>query len=199
VALIGESGMGKSSLLRLIETQVSHQLNLPRKPIYLDLGNVISDNDFYYELCCQLDINCNYENPLKGIRLTHELKKHRLLLLLDGLRKDMVWEGFTNPVRNQLRSLANEVDAPLRLVVAADRHLTELFADSGADSPFENVCLEIPLKPWDETTIRNFIHQRLANTNINFSESQIQELITKSKGNPQKLMMYCYEMYQQWC
>jgi type II secretory pathway predicted ATPase ExeA len=197
VALIGESGMGKSSLLRLIETQVSHQLNLPRKPIYLDLGNVISDNDFYYELCCQLDINCNYENPLKGIRLTHELKEHRLLLLLDGLRKDMIWEGFTNPVRNQLRSLANEVDAPLRLVVAADRPLTRLFADSGADSPFENVCLEIQLKPWDENTIRQFIHHRLAGTNVRFSESQIQELITKSQGNPQNLMVLCYENYKQ--
>jgi type II secretory pathway predicted ATPase ExeA len=199
VALIGESGMGKSSLLNCIKSQAEKKLTSPRKPIYLDLGNFTTDNDFYYELCCQVGINCDYDNPFKGIRLSHELKKHRLLLLLDGLWKDMNWQGFTNPVRNQLRSLANEFDAPLRLVVAADKPLTQLFADSGKDSPFENVCIEIQLQPWDETTIRNFINHRLADTNIHFSEVQIQELIRKSRGNPQKLMMLCYEIYKKYC
>ncbi len=200
VALIGESGIGKSSLLNLIKIQAEAQLSSPRKPIYLDFGNVITDNDFYYGLCRKVGIDCDYERPLKGFLLKQELEKHRLLLLLDGLRRDMVWEGFTNPVRNQLRSLANTgLDAPLRLVVAADRPLTSLFADSGAVSPFENVCLPVELKPWDETTIRNFIYHRLAHTNVHFSESDIREAIKKSKGNLQKLMMFCYETYKKYC
>lgn len=200
VALIGESGTGKSSLLNLIEMQAESQLSSYRKPIYLDFGNVITDNDFYYGLCSQLDIDCDHNSPPKGVLLQQELEKHRLLLLLDGLRRDMVWEGFTNPVRNQLRSLANTgLDSPLRLVVAADKTLTKLFADSGADSPFENVCLEVELKPWDETRIRNFIDHRLADTNICFTESDIQAVIKQSKGNLQKLMVFCYKTYKKYC
>ncbi len=200
VALIGESGIGKSSLLNLIKIKAESQLNSPRKAIYVDCGNVITDNDFYYGLCSQLGINCDYDHPPKGFLLKQELEKHRLLLLLDGLRRDMVWEGFTAPVRNLLRSLANTgLDAPLRLLVAANKNLTQLFADGGANSPFEKVCIEVELKPWDQTTIRNFINHRLADTNIHFSESDIQEAIKKSKGNPQKLMMFCYETYKKYC
>ena len=55
VALIGESGMGKSSLLNLIKIRAENKLKPPRKPIYLDFGNIITDNDFYYGLCYQLD------------------------------------------------------------------------------------------------------------------------------------------------
>lgn len=131
VALIGEQGIGKSSLLNLIINQTENRLKKPRKPIYLDFGNVIQENDFYYGLCSHVGIKCNHAAPPKGTDLTNLLKNHRLLLLLDGLRRDMVWEGFTNPVRNQLRSLANDIDAPLLLVVAADQPLTKLFADSG--------------------------------------------------------------------
>ncbi|HAC63148.1 MAG TPA: hypothetical protein DCF68_06305 [Cyanothece sp. UBA12306] len=197
VALIGESGMGKSSLLNVIKYQCESNLNSPRKPIYLDFGNIITGNDFYYGLCSQVGINCDYDNPLKGVPLEEELRRYRLLLLLDGLRRDMVWEGFTNPVRNQLRSLANTgLDAPLRLVIAANRSLDELFADSAGGSPFDNVCLEVEIEPWDETIIRNFISHHLANTRIRFSESDIQEAIEKSQGNPQKLMQFCYKMYR---
>lgn len=199
VALIGESGMGKSSLLNLIKIKAESHLTSPRKPIYLDFGHIVTENDFYYGLCHQVGINCDYAHPLKGVLLTHELEKHRLLLLLDGLRKDMIWEGFTNPVRNQLRSLANQgLETPLRLVVAANKNLTQLFADSGADSPFDNVCLEVELKPWDETIIRNFINHYLADTNIDFTESDIQEAIEISKGKPQKLMEFCYKTYKKY-
>lgn len=198
--MIGESGMGKTSLLDLIKIKSKDYLSSPRKPIYLDFGDIVTDNDFYYKLCYEVGIHCDYAHPLKGVLLTHELEKHRLLLLLDGLKKDMIWEGFTNPVRNQLRSLANQgLETPLRLVVAANKNLTQLFADSGADSPFDNVCLEVELKPWNETTIRNFINHCLADTNIHFDESDIQQAIKISKGNPQKLMEFCYRTYKKYC
>ncbi len=200
VALIGESGMGKSSLLNAIKIQSESQLKISRKPIYLDFGGIFNDNDFYYQLCSKVGIDCNYENPPKGGALGEELEKHRLLFLLDGLRKDMVWEGFTNPVRNQLRALADKgKDSPLRLIVAADKPLIDLFADSGADSPFENVCMEVKLNPWDETTIRNFIANRLVKTNISFFELEIQEIIGETQGNPRKIMQKCYKIYQNYC
>ena len=51
----------------------------------------------------------------------------------------MEWDGFTNQIRSQIRALAEGNNAPLRLVIAADKPLSQLFNDSGMVSPFENV------------------------------------------------------------
>ncbi|MGK7933451.1 MAG: hypothetical protein AB4041_18740 [Microcystaceae cyanobacterium] len=106
-------------------------------------------------------------------------------------------EGFTNPVRNQLRSLADQgIDAPLRLVVAANQSLIKLFKDSGYDSPFDNVCIPINLTPWDEDMIRQFIEHRLRDNVICFEETEIQSIIQGSQGYPQRVMQLCYNLYQ---
>ncbi|MGK7933452.1 MAG: trypsin-like peptidase domain-containing protein [Microcystaceae cyanobacterium] len=93
VALIGASGMGKSSLLNVIEAEADNCLKSPRKVIKINLGDIIEDNDFYDELCYQAEIDYDDNHPLRGVRLKRALSQQRLLLLLDGLRRDMVWEG----------------------------------------------------------------------------------------------------------
>jgi hypothetical protein len=192
VALIGEKAIGKSSILQAVSQQATTKLKPSRKPIYLNLGDVSDENDFYLALCDQVEIE-----EQKGYRLSRTLKKYRLLLILDNVEK-MAWNGFTNNVRSQLRSLATDGNPPLRLVVAARTPLDKLFPDSGMVSPFENICQEETIKRWDEMTCRDFIESRLEPYSIRFNEAEITELIKKSSGHPKILMGLCYELYNRY-
>ncbi len=194
VALIGDREIGKSSLLWAISQQAETKLMPPRKAIYLDMSQVYDEDDFYYALCSEVGIE-----DCKGIRLTRALQKQRpqLLLLLDEIEK-MSWEGFTNQVRGQLRGLANGHDAPLRLVVAASTSLDQLFPDSseiGMVSPFQNICLEEQINLWDEATVRDFISFRLENNPIQFTESEITQIVRSCGGYPKEIMQMCYGIY----
>ncbi|QIR39300.1 ATP-binding protein [Tolypothrix sp. PCC 7910] len=191
VALIGERKIGKSSLLKAIEQQAQHRLLKPRKAIYLNLGLCFKDDDFYEYLCDEMRIAVS-----KGWQLIRELQKQQLLLLLDEIQQ-MTWDGFTRELRQQLRGLADgQVNPPLRLVIAAREHLDVLFPDSRDNpSPFEGVCIEELIQPWDENTVRGFISIRLANTQVNFTEEEIIQFIQESSGHPQRLMHLCHRTY----
>jgi hypothetical protein len=191
VALVGEEGIGKSSILQAVSQQAQTQLYPPRKPVYLDLGHVIDEADFYFALCDQIGIE-----EQKGYRLSRTLKRHQLLflLILDNVEK-MAWDGFTNQVRSQIRALATDGNPPLRLVVAARTPLNKLFPDSGMVSPFENICQEEMINRWDKETCCDFIASRLEHTSIQFSNNEITKLIQTSRGHPQQLMRLCYELY----
>lgn len=195
IALMGETGSGKSSLLKVIKSQTYTLLNNKRKPIILDLGQ-ISNNQEYYKLLCEL---CEIDPPVEGYEFVKSLKaikkeKYGFLLLIDNVEQ-MIWDGFTYDLRNQLRSLANDVDPPLQLVIATNQSLTQLFQDSGKDSPFEGICLNVEVPCGDEDTMKRFIETRLAKTSVKFTENEIHNLMQKSKGNPRKLMQLCYTQF----
>ncbi|VXD14585.1 ATP-binding protein [Planktothrix paucivesiculata] len=202
VAIIGERQIGKSSLLMEISRQAQAQLLQAREPIYLNLQEIHDDEDFYQFLCDYAGIDF-----CKGYRLSRNLQNHRLLLILDELEK-MTWDGFTNNIRGQLRGLAEGMNAPLRLIVAACTSLDQLFPDSqdiGMTSPFTGICIEYKLNRWDEQTIRNFIKSRLnlpllkpEYKTITFTENEISELINKSEGHPQKLMALCNQLFKRY-
>jgi hypothetical protein len=124
------------------------------------------------------------------------LEQHQLLLLLDEVEK-MTWNGFTRDLRQNLRGLADGgTNPPLRLVVAACTPLNILFPDSQMmPSPFQGVCIEEPIKPWDEATARDFIANRLAKTSVLFTEEEITQLVQESGGHPQRLMQLCHQTF----
>ena len=196
VALRGDTGMGKSSILQVVCDRAKTELYKPRQPVYLNLGRCSNDNDFYAELCRLVNIDFDDSDPLKIRNFDRTIEQHRLLLILDEIQT-MTWDGFTNPVRTHIRSLANEGDSsPFRLVVATRKPLNMLFPDSsGRVSPFENVCLELKINSWDDSTIRAFINSRLHNNPIIFKESEIIKIIKDSQGYPQKVMQLCYQTY----
>ena len=195
MALVGEIKTGKTSTLKAVQELAIDKLSKKRKVVYLDLGNIFEDNNFYFSLCDEVGINVENVQPPTGYLFFREIRKYRILLLLDGIEQ-MTWVGFTAPLRSQIRSLANDSDPPFRLVVAANKPLTQLFADSGQDSPFEGICQELFLNPWNATIIEDFITLRLSQTNIQFSEEEVKIIINDSQGNPQKVMQYCYELYK---
>ncbi|MEH2070455.1 MAG: ATP-binding protein [Nostoc sp.] len=194
VALIGEKKIGKSSLLQAIYQQAQHRLLKPRKAIYLNLSLIFSDDDFYDELCKQVNIPVQ-----KGRQLIRNLQQQQLLLLLDEVER-MTWKGFTRDLRQQLRGLADgQANPPLRLVITASEHLDVLFPDSRDNpSPFQGVCIEEIIHPWDENIVRRFIHNRLMNTPISFSEDEIIQLIKESCGHPRRLMFSCHQIYSRY-
>lgn len=193
VALIGDREIGKSSLLKAIESRAKEALTVYREPIYLDLRHVADESDFYYALCDVAGIP-----PCEaGYLLNRALKPKRLLLLLDEMEK-MAWDGFTNQVRGQLRGLAEGKEAPLRLVVAASKSLDRLFPDSAEGnmvSPLSGICLEETVRAWDEAIIRAFIADRLQTTSVQFSEAEILNIIQASEGKPRKVVNLCYQHY----
>ena len=198
VAIIGEGGVGKSSLLKAIAQRARQYLEKPRKSIYIDLQHIQSDDDFYTALCEEVGIEI-----CRGYQLQKNLKLHRILLLLDVV-ENLSYDWFTNQLRSQLRGLASDFDPPLRLVIAASKSLDILFPDSGdKTSPFENICLVQDLKSWNEKTIRSFIEARLQADflkleyqGIKFGEDEILQIIESSKGYPGKVMRGCYELFK---
>ena len=196
VALIGDTGMGKSSLLEAIRQQAIEKLKTPRKPIYFNLSEIQDDNDYYKAMKNLLGL----PEKVKGYEFVQQVRQQgeKFLLLLDE-PEQLTWTGFTQPVRRQLRSLANVGDPPpFRFVVAANKDLSKLFADSGLGSPFEGICTVISLPPWEEDTMRQFINSRLAKTSVNFVEKEIKLIVQKSKGNPRLLMQECNVVYRKY-
>jgi hypothetical protein len=191
VVLIGEEGIGKSSLLSAICQQAKNLLFSPRKPIYLDLNRVRDNDDFYTALCEEVGIPKSY-----GSMLYRNLKNHRVLLAIDNIEK-MTREGFTREVRDILRSLAEGQKAPLKLIVAASAPLKTLFNDGQdiSSSPLETICQPENIKPWDEPTARDFIQARLARTSVRFTEEEISQILQLSGGHPRRLMQLCYQNY----
>lgn len=192
VALVGSTGMGKTSLLKVIENQSEEKLFVKRKPIYFNLSDIQDDRDYYQAMKDLLGLPAKVE----GYTFVQQVKRtsENFLLLLDGIEQ-LTWTGFTKPVRTQLRSLANDINPPLRLVVAATDNLTKLFADSGLDSPFEGICQEIILLAWTEDIMQQFITSRLAGTSVNFTEQERKIIMEQSQGNPRRLMQECHRMY----
>jgi hypothetical protein len=197
VEVIGVEGIGKSSLLWAI-CEDSKNLNLlNREGIFIDLNMITNANEFYQTLFDEIGINIDINSPHKFKR---ELTNQKLLLGLDNIGK-LMYEGFTRGFREQLRGFVEHPKKPLKLVVATVEPLKKLFNDgknARSVSPLEGIFQQVNIKPWNETTIRNFIAKRLEPTTINFTETDIQELIEESGGHPKKLTQLCYNLYKKY-
>jgi hypothetical protein len=192
VALIGEEGIGKSSLLWAICQQAEKFLLSPRQPIYLDLNGIRDEDEFYTALCEEVGI---FESS--PTMLNRALKKRRVLLAIDNYGK-MAREGFSLELREHLRFLAEGSNASVKMIVAASEPLKRLFNDCQDDitnSPPENIFQDLYIKPWNEATARAFIQARLAMTSVCFTEEETSQLVKESGGHPRRLMKLCYQNY----
>ncbi len=193
LSLVGESQIGKSSLLGMICALGPEEMQHPPDAFaYMTMEWVDDEDDFYETLCEELHIE-----SCRGGKLRRALKGKRYLLCLDEIEK-MTWDGFTERVRSHLRGLADGKSAPLRLVIASRSALDNLFPDSPEmTSPLAGICHKLDVKPFSPDVVRDFLKQRLNGTGISFTEQQMHDVITKTAGHPAKLQSEAAALYRE--
>ncbi|MEM9803816.1 MAG: hypothetical protein AAF959_00935 [Cyanobacteria bacterium P01_D01_bin.56] len=194
VELVGPRKIGKSSLLKVIERDALSTLTVQREPVYIDFNwGIDSEDDFYDALCHFLKIE-----GCRGFALTRALRNREPALLLLDVVEKMQWESFTKQILSQLRGLAEGRRAPLKLVMAASKPLDILFPESHdglMTSPIGGVFQPVMVQPWSDEEIQTFIRTRLEGTGVLFSETELQQLIRNSRGNPRDVVRSGFELY----
>jgi WD40 repeat protein/energy-coupling factor transporter ATP-binding protein EcfA2 len=188
VALIGERGMGKSSILKAIERLAPERLQ--RQAIYLD-WNLINNEDTFWEMVCHGIGVPRYYNH----QLIRELQSRQLLLLLDEVEK-IGQQEFGAKIRQQLRGFAE--GNSMKIVIAASISLDMMFPDDQNSllSPFTGLFIEERIPRWSEEMMRNYIEQKLAGNSIQFTAPEIEQIVQTSQGKPQQLVQSCYNLYR---
>jgi hypothetical protein len=191
-SLVGESQVGKSSILAAVCALGPEYLQLPREAfIYLDMQIIHDENDFYEALCDNLGVP-----TCRGFKLARALRGKRYILCLDEIEK-MAKNRFTGDEREELRGLADGSDAPFKLVIASRISLDRLFPDSvGMTSPLANICPQLDVLPFPPVVARAFIVDRLKNTAVTFTKDEIDHIITQSGGYPAKLQEAAGTLFQ---
>jgi hypothetical protein len=184
VALIGDRGMGKSSLLKEIQRISMKRLN--RQAIYVDWNLVRNEKTFWELICHEIRVP-----QCVNSELVRTLQSRRLLLLLDDVESRQV---FSEEIRYQLRGFAQ--GDSMKIIVVARASLDSIFPDNGFVSSLSETCTEQRILNWSESMIRAYIANRLDNSGVGFSEIEVQNILTKSYGNPRKLVRECNEIYR---
>jgi energy-coupling factor transporter ATP-binding protein EcfA2 len=187
VAIIGKEGMGKSSLLKEIERLAQQRLG--RQAIFVDWYFIDNEDTFWDQICDEINVErCN------DYLLTKELQSRSLLLIMDQVAtlKD---KEFGLRVRQRLRAYGE--GSSMKLVVATPESLDRLFPEDRKlrTSPFAGIFTEELLLPWKDQMMKDFIHHRLIGNFIQFTSTEIQEIIQACQGHPQKLVEACNYLY----
>ncbi len=192
ISLVGDSQVGKSSLLAMVCAQGPERLGLSLEAfVYLNPELLKNDADFNAALCEALGLV-----PCSGYQLARALRGQRYILCLDEAEV-LAWKGFSVRVRAQLRGLADGRDAPLKLVIASRSPLSRLFPDSPEQaSPLAGICHQMDVGPFRPDVARAFLAQRLRSTGVTFDEGGIGRLLAESNGHPAKLQRAAADLYR---
>lgn len=192
-SLVGEPQIGKSSILSAICFQGPAQLP-SHKFVWLDMQCVHDENDFFSALCQELDINIT----CRGFKLNRKLRGKRYILCLDEIEKMTNSGDFSGRERTELRGLADGTNSPLTLVIVSRSPLSQLFPDTPeTTSPLAGICNQLNVEPFPPSIAQAFIKHRLQATDIVFTETQIGDIVTKSKGHPARLQEHAAQLYRQ--
>lgn len=178
-SLIGPARIGRSSILWMLCEQ-SYKAGIPReRAVYLDLQMATSSADFFEALCTELRIpTCS------GLALRRKLEGHHYLICLDEVEQ-LSSGPLGLEVRQQLRGLADGVDAPLTLVLASRTPLDRLFPDaSGQTSPLHNICPAIEVKPFTLEECQELLRLKLERSSWSQEDERLIRIYEKSRGIP---------------
>ena len=194
IALVGEKGIGKSSILQYLRQQGQHQWRgKPSKFIYIDMQLINHDEDFQSALCARLCI----EPPCSMTQFDRHLnrREQKYILCLDELEM-LSHDNFSFQVRSNLRGLAEGDSQPLILVTASRSSLSTLFPDRPNEtSPLADFCQQRDVLAFTEQETIDFIRLRLKPTEIRFSDRDIAELYQQTNGHPGQLQRAAADLF----
>jgi hypothetical protein len=191
LSLIGETQMGKSSLLRKVCQLGAKQL--PNKTfIDLDLCIIHDEGDFFRALCDEIGIP-----EKRGYLLHRALRGKQYILCLDNIER-LTNTLFSGDERTELRGLAEGAEAPLTLLIASRSRLDTLFPDSPLEaSPLAGICQRLTIPPFSPEEVRAFIQTRLQPTGVQFTDAEIENIWQQSQGHPAQVQLAAAELYRQ--
>lgn len=181
VSIVGESQIGKSSLLHHIYRTSSAWRQDDCTVEFIDLQGVLDETDF-----CETVLQRLGEQGSTLRDLKRALAGRKLVLLLDEVER-LAEEDFNPRLHDLLRSLAQE--SHFEMCLASDRTLEELFParTPGGVSPFHNIFTVKALGPFTYAEAREFLAARLAHTGVSFTEREIERLLNESRCHPARL------------
>lgn len=192
VALIGPAAIGKSSLITRLLSILPEHLGEHWETAYLNMQYIYNEDEFFTALCNTLRVE-----TCRGYPLYLALRERRIVLVLDEIEK-MTGDGFSPSLYSELRGLATDSDdIPFKYIAVARTPLDELFpVGRNITSPFHNIFMQVDIGIWDETTEQAFVARRLCNTDLHFTEKEINQLLDISKGHPQRLVEAAFNLFR---
>jgi hypothetical protein len=194
LALVGETQIGKSSILQYLYRRGKHQWRgKPSKFVYMDMQLIDRDEDFQSALCHHFGIETN----CSMFQLDRELKRRgqKYILCLDEVEM-LSHEMFSFKVRSNLCGLANGDSTLLILVTATRSPLNIIFPDRPNEtSPLASLCQHRDVLPFDKQEMIDFIHLRLEGTGVRFSDRDIAEIYQQTNGHPGQLQQAAADLF----
>lgn len=195
-SLVGESEIGKSSILSMICHRGPDRLSLPSQAfIRFDMQTFWPPEAFLHALHDALKLKLDLNSPAFGFDLQRQLQGKRYFLCLDEIE---AFADFPDYIPRLLRGLADGSHKPFTLVTASRSPLSQLFPDTPTKtSPLTGICKQIDVTPFLEQEAREFLQRRLQGTSITFTENEIAALVTQSGGHPARLQKKAALLYRQ--
>lgn len=191
IALIGDAGLGKTTLVRAILAQMA---SAPLTSIYVEQSDLDSDA-LAAHIAQALGQPCPAALRSEGLRCLRPLfeqaagGEHRILLVVDN--------AHLMPVATlrQVGQLATDAAAFVQVILIGQTVLADTCQRAGLDEP----TTTIPLNPLAPAEGAAYIRQRLAYASAGppadiFSAGAIQAIVKYASGVPRDLNMVCTDV-----
>jgi hypothetical protein len=190
VSIVGEPQVGKSSLLYHIY-RTAGAWNSNGQVEFIDLQSVLDEADFCETVLRRLGQSGDTLRALK-----RALAHRELVLLFDEVER-LAEADFNPRLHDLLRSLAQEPH--FAMCLATERPLDDVFParTPGGVSPFHNIFTVKVLGPFTSAEARDFLQTSLADTDVSFSQREIERIVSESYGHPARLQAAARRLFEE--
>lgn len=189
----GECEIGKSSFLYYLYKTSAQWLPADITLEYIDLQEVWDTEDLFCEILNRLGVLTGPNDDCHPKTLRDALKERPMILLFDEAEQ-LANPSFDPRILKMLRALAQS--PTFTLVVATQHSLDQIFIENDPTSPFYNIFIEQILGPLTPLEAKALVYNRLAKTNVTFTNNEIEELIITSGCHPAKLQNLARALFE---
>ena len=185
VSIVGERRIGKSSLLTTIAATGSETLGKEFEFHYVDLQLVENTEDFIARVLDALEAEGETIRDLE-----RAIENRKVILCLDEFERA---RNFSKDFSSMLRGMAST--GHLALVTASQKKLADLAGDV-TTSPFFNIFTSLRLVELDEAESGELLNGLGQLAGRTFSADEISAAYAETKGNPWKLQIFGYHLFE---